>query len=75
MGHSGEDSDGSRTSSNIHSERTQIVLRLMRLNGSQIALFVIGSAGFGKKMSWKDSGVRPAGRKMNFQVHLWYFPH
>ena len=35
---------------------------------SQIALFVIGAAGFGKKMSWKDTTAPPPGHKMNFKV-------
>ena len=35
---------------------------------TQITLFVIGAAGFGKKISWKDTSLPPAGHKMNFQV-------
>lgn len=36
----------------------------------QIALFVIGVAGFGRKVSWKDDTVVPPGYTMSFKEAL-----
>ncbi|KAJ2916798.1 hypothetical protein MD484_g3665, partial [Candolleomyces efflorescens] len=36
----------------------------------QLALFVIGAAGFGKRMSWQDSKVPPPGHKLTFRDAL-----
>ncbi|KAJ3575472.1 hypothetical protein NP233_g1074 [Leucocoprinus birnbaumii] len=35
-----------------------------------IALFVIGVAGFGRKMTWQDDSLVPAGHKLSFQESL-----
>ncbi|KAF5354196.1 hypothetical protein D9756_007136 [Leucocoprinus leucothites] len=35
-----------------------------------IALFVIGVAGFGRKMTWKEDNVIPTGHRMTFQKSL-----
>ena len=34
----------------------------------QIALFVLSSAGFGQRISWRDEGVRREGFEMSFKV-------
>lgn len=35
----------------------------------QLALYVIGAAGFGYRMTWKDAAKVPNGHKMSFQVY------
>ena len=35
---------------------------------AQIALFVIGVAGFGRRMGWREDEVLPAGHQMTFKV-------
>lgn len=34
----------------------------------QLALFVIGAAGFGRRIGWKDELIPPPGHKLNFKV-------
>ena len=34
----------------------------------QMALFVIGAAGFGRRIGWKEESILPAGHKLTFKV-------
>ena len=40
------------------------------LIGGQIALNVIGAAGFGRRMSWKEEEIVPYGHTMSFKVRF-----
>ena len=34
----------------------------------QMALFVIGAAGFGRRIGWKEESILPSGHKLTFKV-------
>ncbi|KAF8895529.1 cytochrome P450 [Infundibulicybe gibba] len=42
----------------------------MFINRSQIALFVIGAAGFGRPISWEEDSIVPPGHKLSFKDAL-----
>ncbi|KAK7682024.1 hypothetical protein QCA50_014988 [Cerrena zonata] len=55
---------------NVWGDQEQIVMDHALHLPFMIALFVIGAAGFGRKMSWNDTRAPPTGHKMNFQDAL-----